>query len=44
MAGLRGAIEAGRLAEFIAIFEAQQGEEGLEPVTRDDKFPEQPGP
>ena len=32
MAGLRGAIEAGKLAEFIAIFEAQKGEGDLEPV------------
>ena len=33
MAALRGAIEAGKLAEFIAVFEAQQAEGDLEPLT-----------
>ena len=32
MAGLRGAIEAGKLAEFIATFEAGQAEGDLEPI------------
>ena len=32
MAALRGAIEAGKLAEFIAAFEAEQGEGDLEPI------------
>ncbi len=32
MAALRGAIEAGRLGEFIAAFEAQQAEGDLEPI------------
>ncbi len=32
MAGLRGAIEAGKLADFIAAFEAQQAEGDLEPI------------
>ena len=32
MAALRGAIEAGKLVEFIAVFEAQKGEEDLEPL------------
>ncbi len=32
MAGLRGAIEAGKPAEFIAIFEVQHAEGDLEPV------------
>ncbi len=30
MAALHGAIEAGKLAEIIAVFEAQQGERDLE--------------
>ncbi len=32
MAALRGAIEAGKLAEFIAAFEAGQAEGDLEPI------------
>jgi queuine/archaeosine tRNA-ribosyltransferase len=32
MARLRGAIEAGKLAEFIAIFGSQQAEGDLEPL------------
>ncbi len=32
MAGLRGAIEAGKLADFIAAFEAQQAAGDLEPI------------
>ena len=32
MAALRGAIEAGKLAEFIAVFEAEQGAGDLEPI------------
>ncbi len=32
MAALRGAIEAGKLAEFIAAFEAQQAAGDLEPI------------
>ncbi len=32
MAGLRGAIEAGKLAEFIAVFESEQAAGDLEPI------------
>ncbi len=32
MAALRGAIQAGRLGEFIATFEAQQADGDLEPI------------
>ncbi len=32
MAGLRGAIQAGKLADFIAAFEAQQAAGDLEPI------------
>ena len=32
MAALRGAIEAGKLAEFIALFEAEQAAGDLEPI------------
>ncbi len=32
MAALRGAIQAGRLGEFITTFEAQQAEGDLEPI------------
>ena len=32
MAAPRGAIEAGKLAEFIAVFETQTGDGDLEPV------------
>ncbi len=32
MAGLRGAIEAGELAEFTAAFEAEQAAGDLEPI------------
>ncbi len=32
MASLRGAIEAGKLADFIATFEAQQAAGDLEPI------------
>ncbi len=32
MAALRGAIEAGKLAEFIAAFEAEQAAGDLEPI------------
>jgi queuine tRNA-ribosyltransferase len=32
MAGLRGAIEAGKLTEFIAVFEAEQAAGDLEPI------------
>ncbi len=32
MASLRGAIEAGKLAEFITVFEAEQAGGDLEPI------------
>jgi len=32
MAALRGAIQAGKLADFAAAFEAQQAEGDLEPI------------
>ncbi len=32
MAALRGAIEAGKLAEFIAVFESEQTAGDLEPI------------
>ncbi len=32
MAALRGAIEAGKLTEFIAVFEAEQAAGDLEPI------------
>ncbi len=32
MAALRGAIEAGKLAEFITVFEAEQAVGDLEPI------------
>jgi len=32
MAGLRGAIEAGKLAEFTTAFEAEQAKGDLEPI------------
>ncbi len=32
MAGLRGAIEAGKLSEFITVFEAEQAGGDLEPI------------
>ena len=32
MAALRGAIEAGKLAEFIAVFESEQAAGDLEPI------------
>ncbi len=32
MASLRGAIEAGKLAEFISVFESEQAAGDLEPI------------
>ncbi len=32
MAALRGAIEAGKLADFIAVFESEQAAGDLEPI------------